>query len=227
MPTALAEQAAAVRSLLRCDQDPRVRHRAHALLLVAGGEPVARVARPFRTEPHRVRAWRARFLADGRRGLADLPRSGRPPKLDGAALELLATALEAGPQAYGLPVTVWSVRDLRELLAARLGVRVCVATVHRALLGLGYRYRRPRHDLKHRQDAEAVAAAARVLDWLKKTAPETLAGFDWSTSTNVRSTATHGWRRSGSGGGSPAVSPPPVRTRSSSSTARSTTPAAR
>ncbi len=85
--------------------------------------------------------------------------------------------MAARPQADGLPIIIWSVRDLRELLAERLGVRACVAAVHRALLGLGYRYRRPQHDLKHRQDAEAVAAASRMLDWLKKNSTPDASGL--------------------------------------------------
>jgi hypothetical protein len=44
---------------------------------------------------------------------------------------------------------------------------VRVFTLHRTLQALGYRYRRPRHDLHHRQNAEAVAAAKRVLDWIQ------------------------------------------------------------
>jgi hypothetical protein len=38
---------------------------------------------------------------------------------------------------------VWSVHELGALLAHRYGVKVSTATVHRALLELGYRYRRP------------------------------------------------------------------------------------
>ena len=61
------------------------------------------------------------------------------PKLDAAALAFLSKALEAGPKAYGLRVTIWTIRDLRDELAHRLAVRVCTATVHRQLqrLGLG------------------------------------------------------------------------------------------
>ncbi len=129
---------------------------------------MAEAARVVRPAPHRVRAWRSRFLARGRRGLADEPRAGRPPQLDSEALAFLEAALEADPRAYGLPVTVWSIRDLREVLDQRLGVRVCTATVHRAVQRLGYRYRRPRHDLRHRQDQEAVAAAEEVLAWRRK-----------------------------------------------------------
>jgi transposase len=145
-----------------------------------------------------VRTWRSRFLAGGQYGRADEPRTGRPPKLDNAALAFLEEALEAGPQAYGLPVTIWSIRDLREVLAARLGIRVCTATVHRAVQRLGYRYRRPRHDLTHRQDQAAVAAAADVLGWLRKKAVTAPARFASLTSTSAKSIAIHGWRKSGS-----------------------------
>ena len=143
MCSALAPRPDDLRHLARTDPDPRVRRRAHALLLVADGYPVAAVARLFGTGPNRIRARRTRFLAGGRGGLADEPRSGRPPKLDAAALAFLAEALEANPRAVGLPVTVWSIRDLREVLAESRGIRLCATTVHQAMLRLGYRYRRP------------------------------------------------------------------------------------
>jgi putative transposase len=197
----LCAQHEQLRQLTRTDPDPRVRRRAHALLLVAEGHSIAAVARLFGTAPHRVRAWRARFLAGGRQGLADEPRTGRPPKLDVAARAFLREALEAGPQAYGLPVTIWSIRDLRAVLAAHLGIRVCTATVHRAVQRLGYRYRRPRHDLSHRQDAEAVAAAENVLAWLRKKAVTPPANGVWSTSTSARSTVIPAWQKSGNGEG--------------------------
>jgi transposase len=190
MVLALEERASELRRLARTDPDPRVRQRAQIVLLVVQGEPVVQVARTFRTAPHRIRTWRGRFLERGRAGLADLPRRGRPPKLEVAELALLAEALERGPQAYGWPVTVWSVRDLRELLAQERGVRVCVGTVYRAMRGLGYRYRRPRHDLKHRQDRAAVASAAQVLAWLGKGPAPSPTPSTWSTWTSVRSIAT-------------------------------------
>src|SRR5829696_4615039 len=121
-----------------------------------------------------------------------------PPKLDATALAFLGEALEASPQTYGVPVTIWSIRDLREVLAHRLGVRVCTATVHRAVQRLGYRYRRPRHDLTHRQDQEAVAAAEDVLSWLRKKAVTPPANGVWSTSTSARSTVIPAWQKCGS-----------------------------
>jgi hypothetical protein len=46
-------------------------------------------------------------------------------------------------------------------------VTVSVYTVHRVVQALGFRYRRPRHDLHHRQDAAAVAAAKHVFGFKK------------------------------------------------------------
>ena len=94
-------------------------------------------------------------------------------------------------------------RDLAALLASHHGVAVAPATVHRAWLAQGYRHRRPHHDLRHRQDLQAVAAARHVLDWLKKRVPRLLAGYDWSRWTHVKSTSTPAWQRSGRSGAVP------------------------
>jgi transposase len=195
--TALQARADELRRLTRTARDTRVRQRAQALLLVAEGRSIAAVARLLHTGPNRLRAWRARFLREGAAGLADCPRCGRPPKLDAAARDFLREALDRGPEAYGLPVTAWSIRDLQALLRRERGLTVSVYTVHRAVQALGYRYRRPRHDLTHRQDAAAVAAVAPVLRWLQKKALLTPDDCVWSTWMNVRSTPTHTWRRSG------------------------------
>jgi transposase len=61
-------------------------------------------------------------------------------------------------------MTTWTLRDLQALLLRERGLRVSVCTLHRVAHALGDRYRRPRHDLRHRQDAQAVAAARPLLD---------------------------------------------------------------
>ena len=59
MSSDLRAQQEMLHQLTRTDPDPRVRRRAHALLLLTQEHSVAAVARLFRTAPHRVRAWRA------------------------------------------------------------------------------------------------------------------------------------------------------------------------
>ena len=159
----LAERVDELRRPVKTDPDPRVCRRAQALLMLAQGASVVGVARWFRTAPHRGRAWRGWYLEGGRGRLADAARCGRPPKLGPADLAFLDAALQRRPGAYGWPVTVWSIRALRELLRQRRRVTVSVFAVHRAVWGLGSRHRRPRHDLRHRQDAAAVASAREAL----------------------------------------------------------------
>jgi transposase-like protein len=74
----LTEYVETLRHVTRTDPDPRVRHRADALLLLAHGRRVEEVADDSGCCTKRIRVWRRRFLADGRDGLADRPRSGRP-----------------------------------------------------------------------------------------------------------------------------------------------------
>jgi transposase len=88
MANELTESQEQLHRLTRTDPDPRVRRRAQGLLLVAQGQSVSAVARLFATAGHCVRTWRDRFLAEGRDGLLDRPRRGRPPKLIDADVEL-------------------------------------------------------------------------------------------------------------------------------------------
>jgi transposase len=198
----LTEHAETLRGLTRTDPDPRVRHRADALLLLARGRSVEDTAQAMGCCSKRIRVWRHRLLTEGRTGLADRPRPGRPPALGAAARALLEGALAASPLDYGYPVTIWTVADLTDLLG-RQGWSVCPTTVWRTLHALGYRYRRPRHDLTHRQDAEAVAAAKHVLRELQKRGR--LPGLDFAsfTWTSATSTPIPTWQRSGNGAAYP------------------------
>ncbi len=82
------------------------------------------------------------------------------------AFAFLESALESDPQDYGLPFTIWTIRDLQALLAEKLDLHVCADTVYRAVRKLGFKHGRPRHDLTHSQDRNAVASTHRVLRWL-------------------------------------------------------------
>jgi len=111
---------------------------------------------------------------------------------------VLETALQQSPLAYDYPVTTWTVADLTDLLG-RQGWTVSTATVYRTLQAMDYRYRRPRHDLTHRQDPDAVASAKHVLAELQKRG--LLPGLDFGLFTwmNVTSTPIPTWQKPGSG----------------------------
>jgi transposase len=139
------------------------------LLLDAFAAPSrAAAARLTGATPKALRRWELRFLADGRAGLADRPRAGRPSRFTPEADRLLQEALAASPMDYGYPVATWGLVDLTDLLATKQAIMIGPGALSRHLKKLGYVYRRPRHDLKHRQDAEAVASAQHTLTTLQK-----------------------------------------------------------
>jgi transposase len=211
MDAALVARRAELVTLTKHADDPRVRHRAHALLALAAGASLRATATRLAVSASSLRRWRARFLAAGGTGLADRPRPGRPPKLPEAARAVLQTALEADPMSYGYAVATWTIADLTDLLARR-GWVVSAVTVNRTVHALGYEHRRPRHDLHHRQDAEAVASAAHALAVLQKKGLIGPAESAWSISTSASCIPIPTWRRSGGDGASRAASRPPAPT---------------
>ena len=99
-------------------------------------------------------------------------------------------------------MTMWTLRDLQALLLQERGLTVAVCTLDRVVRALGYRYRRPRHDLRHRHGMRILAVAKRVLEWLKKKAylrpddplpRDSLLDPIWSMWTNARSTPVPIW----------------------------------
>ncbi len=146
-------QVAALRSVAR--QAPSARHarRAQALLELAGGDSVTAVADRHRVSRTAVYDWLARLRAGGPDAwsrLEDRPRSGRPPTQREAAIEAVRAALATRPTDHGYRHPVWTAGLLRRHLE-RAGVAVSRTTVRRALRGLGYRWKRPRHTLARRK----------------------------------------------------------------------------
>lgn len=88
---------AELESLARARKAPlRTVQRAWIVLAAADGQYNAQIARDLGLHVDTVRTWRARFAADGMKGLADRPRSGRPPVFAAsvvAGVKALACAL--------------------------------------------------------------------------------------------------------------------------------------
>ncbi len=88
--------------------------RARIVLLAADGVANARIAELSGVSANTVLTWRGRYAERGLRGLGDLPRSGRPRRLDHRAI--VTETLRPPPKKLG--VTHWSTR----LLADRLKI---------------------------------------------------------------------------------------------------------
>jgi transposase len=103
------------------------RERARIVLAIADGAGTSAASRQLGVSRPTVIKWRDRFLARGLAGLDDQPRSGRPKRIDDAAI--IAATLETPPAS--LAVTHWSSR----LLGKQLGLGN--ATVARAWRAYG------------------------------------------------------------------------------------------
>jgi transposase len=153
------EQRQAVEGLLRRrDLVPRVRERLEMVKAVALGQDLATIEAWSGRSAGTIRRWVGRFLSGGAAALADAPRSGRPARADAAYLQALEGAVETPPPALGLPFDVWTSDRLSAYLAETTGVRLAPGWL-RALLGRRrFACGRPKHTLKHLQDAAEVSA---------------------------------------------------------------------
>ena len=152
-------------SLARARKAPlRSVQRACIILAAADGDSNAQIARDLGLHLDTVRTWRARFAADGMKGLLDRPRSGRPPVFTAtvvAGVKALACAL---PAEHGLPLSRWSYQDLADEAVTR-GITEAVSgsTVRRWLAADAIKPWRHRSWIFPR-DPDFAAKAARVLD---------------------------------------------------------------
>jgi transposase len=141
----------------------RDRLRAAIVLAAAAGQANAAIAAELRVCTDTVRKWRRRFAQSRLAGLADAPRSGRPPAFtatDRAEAVALACAL---PAESGVPLSRWSGPDLARELAARRGITAPASTVRRWLAGDALKPWQHRSWISVR-DPDFAAKAAQVLD---------------------------------------------------------------
>jgi transposase len=158
------EEAAVLAARARSVRGPwRTRLRAAIVLAAAAGQANAAIARQLGVCTDTARKWRRRFAEGRLAGLADAPRSGRPPAFtaaDRAEAVALACAL---PAESGVPLSRWSGPDLARELAARCQLTVSASTIGRWLAGDALKPWQHRSWISVR-DPQFAARAAPALD---------------------------------------------------------------
>jgi transposase len=168
------DELAKLETAIRRDKRPEVRQRSTAIRLLHLGHKVAEVAEMQAVSQPTIYGWWQRWCAGGLEGLANQPKSGRPPKADAAYIALVEEVVEQLPADLGYNFAIWTIDRLRAHLAQETGLELSEAAFRALLKRQGYRYRRPKHDLGHLQDPEAKADAVELLDQLKKRSSETI-----------------------------------------------------
>lgn len=167
------EQLAELEQAINNATQAEVRQRAIAMRLLHLGQHPEAVAEVVLVSANTVWTWHRRHRQHGLAGLADKPRSGRRIKADKAYIARLEQLLETDPRSVNLPFNVWTINRLRLYLAEQTNILLSYTRFRALLTKLNYRWKQPKHDLTHLQDATAQETSKQLLDWLKKTSPST------------------------------------------------------
>lgn len=166
------EELEKIAKAIKSDKRPEVRQRAMGLRLLHEGHRPQEVADLSSVSSPTIYDWHHRFQDGGVEGLANRPKSGRPPKADEAYVELLKKVIEQDPQELGYAFTIWTAARLEKHMAGQTGISLRPTQFRALLKANDFVYRRPKHDLTNLQDAEARKAAEEWLEELKKVPKE-------------------------------------------------------
>jgi transposase len=159
MPEISEEQGGRVEEeLRRRDLAPRMRERLEMVKAARLGHELSEIIRWSGRSPRTIRFWLDRFVAVGVSGLADAHRAGRPARADAAYLAALERAVETPPRELGLAFDVWTSPRLSAYLAETTRVHIAPGWLRALLARRDFVSGRPKHTLKHLQDAAEVAA---------------------------------------------------------------------
>lgn len=162
------EQAAQVERAIGHDPRPEVVRRATAIRLLHQGHRTEEVAVMVSASRATVQNWVQRWRTGGLEGLANQPIPGRRPKANATYRQALEVTLETDPQALGYTFSVWTLERLAAHLERETGITLSPGRLQFWLERWDYVYRRPKPDLRHRQDATARAQVRVWLDEVKK-----------------------------------------------------------
>src|SRR3954451_11865389 len=136
--------------------------RLRAVEQVDAGVPAAQVGRGLAAPGlHRrtIYTWLTKDRAEGRPALRANPVPGRRRKLTDAQLGEVIDKTD--PRDHGFAVALWTREIVRQLIKARFGVELTVASVGRTLHDLGFSAQRPLYRAEQ-ADPAAVAACKQV-----------------------------------------------------------------
>ena len=170
-------------------REPKFRDRCRAVLWSEEGRSMGEVAGLLRVHVSTVWRWFADYRRFGIKGLEVEKPAGRARLIDEDGEAALEEALRHNPRDLGYVFTRWTLPTLIEYLYERVHVRVSIDTVRRALRRLGYRFKRPKLSLKHKQKPWRVRRATAERDAALKKGRWTLDDSPSSTWTNASSTS--------------------------------------
>lgn len=150
-----AEEVAEVERLARSrTEGARSVERARIIRLSSRGSRVPAIAGELRIGEGTVRQWIKRFNESGLAGLADLPRSGAPPKYTPEQVGEAVAASLTNPRSLGLPFASWTLDRLEAYVNEEKGIPIKRSRIGELLQAEGPRWRRQETWFGERVDPE-------------------------------------------------------------------------
>lgn len=174
----------------------RIALRAQMILLSVRGFSVPNIAHILDTSDVTIYKWIERFNEDGPDGLYDLPRSGRPPKVDDSVKETIQEVLNEPPVALDYNFNFWTVPLLTQHLQETFDRTFCRETIRRSLHALDFRWRRPRWSVE-REDPEAADLMWAICEAVLDAPEETRIFIQDETIFKTLPPLRHMWMRKG------------------------------
>jgi len=171
-------------------ETPRIRQRAHAILLSELGKSVNEIAVIFSVTGVTVRSWLDRWDEHGPLGLGDSPRPGGPPILTDDERQQVVELIKKYPNS---PKTV--LEKIKEMIGKTISAR----TLRRLARSANLRWKRMRRSLKNLRDEDEFREAQRDLEEIKedhKAGDYDLYYFD-EAGFSLVPTVPYGWQPEG------------------------------
>lgn len=163
------EELTEIQLAIRTHPKPRVRVRAIMIRLSNEGHTAPEIAKMLGLSRQTVLNQIHRYEQEGILGLEDRPRSGARAKADANYIVQLRKAVASNPRDLGYRFSVWSVERLQKHLLKQTGVELAPKYLNELMKRHRIVYRKPKHDLSHRQQPQEVEEKKQLLKFLKKT----------------------------------------------------------
>jgi transposase len=168
------KELAEIEKAIGQEKRSEVRQRATVIRLLHLGHKPEAVAEQQMVSVPTIYNWHRLWREQSLEGLANKPKSGRPPKASEAYCQNLEEMLAKEPAEYGYRFAIWTAHRLRAHLEKETGILLSESRFRALLKKRGYCYRRPKHDLSHLQDEKAKKKTEKLLEEMKKRASETI-----------------------------------------------------
>lgn len=184
------EERDALERLKDHGETPRIRRRAHAILLSGLGKSVNEIAVIFSTTRVTVCSWLNRWDEDGLLGLGDKPRPGGPPSLTDDERKQVVELIKEYPN---------SPKTVLEKIEEKIGKTISARTLRRVARSAKLRWKRMRRSLKTLRDEDKFGLAQREMKEIKechKAGEYDLYYFD-EAGFSLVPTVPYGWQPEG------------------------------